>query len=123
MRRIDYSGATEGPELNVANAPRVVRDGSIASFGRGYVLAYRELPSFGRSEAEVRIAFVDPFGGVVYDAAIASVGSLPAATSVAAQGTHVLVTWNTASPSGSATVETLRMDCPGALVLCGGSVD
>jgi hypothetical protein len=123
LRRIDEDGSTQGPELNVAGAPRVVRDGSLAAFGRGYVLVYRELPSLGRSDAQVRIAFVDPYGGVVYDAAIAMSPALPAATSVAAQDDHVLVSWITPAPSGSATVETLRMDCPGALVLCGGRPD
>jgi hypothetical protein len=123
VRRISTDGAPEGPELNVADAPRVVRDGSIAAFGRGYVVVYRELPSPGQEDAIVRIAFINPFGSVVHDAKLSDTVNLPAHTSVAVQGPYLLASWMTPAPSGSATIQALRMHCPGALVLCGGQLE
>ncbi len=121
LRRIDASGAPDGPVLNVANAPRVVNAGSIAAFGRGYALVYRELPSLGRAQGAVRIAFVNQFGSVVYDAELSALDDASAGTtSVATNGSDALiVSWTEAGQPG-ARVHAIRMACPGALVLCGG---
>lgn len=125
LRRIDESGQPEGPVLNVANAPRIVDSGSIAAFGRGYALVYRELPSLGREQATLRIAFVNPFGSVVYDAELAKLdptAEAGASSVAAADGPGLVVSWTEPGADG-ATLHALRLRCPGALVLCGGTVD
>ncbi len=124
LRRITDQAAPDGPVLNVANAPRIVSAGSIAAFGRGYALVYRERPSLGRDHGAVRIAFVNPFGAVVYDTELVQVDDSTSGntTAVAASGSDaVLVSWTTTDLHGT-HVRALRMACPGALILCGGTV-
>jgi hypothetical protein len=128
LRRVDDTGMPEGPVLNVANAPRVVDAGSVTAFGRGYAVVYRELPSLRQDYPSIRIAFVNPFGSVVYDAELARFEAAAAdvnasvATSVAAAGGEAIaVAWTEPDVAG-AKLRALRLSCPGALVLCGGKV-
>jgi hypothetical protein len=121
LRRIGAGGAPEGPLLNVADAPRRVSAGAIAAFGQGFAVVYRELPSLGVADEAVRIAFVNQFGAVVHDAALVDHLGAESLTSVAVSGQQVLASVVTGSAEGS-ELRTIRLDCAGALVLCGGSL-
>jgi hypothetical protein len=122
-RRVDPQGATSQAVLNVVNAPGRARDGSIAAFGQGYAIAYRELPSLGVDHPGIHLAFVNQFGEVVHRAELAESTEGGGRTSVSATTDgHVLVGWTTELPSG-ATTQALALYCPGALVLCGGAMN
>jgi hypothetical protein len=120
-RRVDPSGVATQAVLNLVNAPGRVRDGSIAAFGQGYAVAYRELPSLGVDHPTVHIAFVNQFGAVVHQAELSDTTEGGGRTTVAATADgHLLVGWTTELPSGAST-NALKLYCPGALVLCGGT--
>ncbi|MFI5308509.1 MAG: hypothetical protein ACHQ53_14215 [Polyangiales bacterium] len=122
-RRIDASGTASQPELNIVNAPGRVRDGSIAAFGQGYAVAYRELPSLGVDHPAIDVAFINQFGAVVYQAELSQTSETGGRTDLAATADgHLLVGWTEQLPAG-ATTHALKLYCPGALVLCGGKVN
>ncbi len=122
-RRIDPDGQPRQPVLNVVNAPGRARDGSITAFGQGYAVAYRALPSLGVDRPTLRIAFVNQFGRIVHEAELGETSEDGGRTSITATaGAELLVGWTTRWPSGPRT-HALQLDCPGALVLCGGSVE
>ena len=120
-RRIAADGGVGEPAFNLVDAPGRARDGSIAPFGQGYAVAYRALPSLAVEQPSVRVAFINQFGVIVYQADLGLTSEAGGRTSVSATADgHVLVTWTSAAPS-SASVHGVQMNCPGALVLCGGA--
>jgi hypothetical protein len=121
-RRVDPQGLASEAVLNIVNAPGRARDGSIAAFGQGYAVAYRELPSLGVDHPAVHIAFVNQFGEVVHEAELGTTTETGGRTTVSATSDgHLLVGWTSAQPS-SATTHALKLYCPGALILCGGAL-
>ena len=121
FRNVGSKGEVEEDELNIVDAPGRARDGAIASFGQGYAVAYRALPSLGVERSAIRIAFVNEFGRIVYETELAPSSEDGGRATVAASlDGHLLVGWSTKHPSGSATINAVQLDCPGALVLCGG---
>lgn len=121
FHRVALDGSVEGPLLNVVAAPGRATDQAIASFGQGYAVAYRALPSPGVENPGVRVTFIDQRGKVVHDALLAETSEDGGPTSVAATPDgHLLVTWRTVAPSGRVDQTVQRLYCPGALVLCGG---
>jgi len=121
-RRIDAQGEASQAELNIVNAPGAARDGSITDFGQGYAVAYRALPSLGVNQPLIVVAFINQFGRIVHEAELSETSTTGGPTSLRATGDgHLLVGWATDHPSGSIT-HAIALDCPGALVLCGGAV-
>lgn len=124
FRRVENDGSTPGPLLNIVAAPGRGRDGAIAAFGQGYVIAYRALPSPGIPTPEIRIAFINQSGLIVHQAELSKTSEGGGqARIVATIDGHVAVAWSTISPSGAATGKSTRLYCPGALILCGGKVN
>ncbi len=127
LQRVESDGRAAQASVNIANAPRRVVDGSITAFGQGYAVAYRALSSLGVSEPTIRIAFIDAFGLIVHEAELAQTTESAGPTSVRATARgQLLVSYSTASLGIQApTRETraLSMDCPGALILCGGTLE
>lgn len=122
FRRVDPRGVVSEDELSVVKAPARARGGAIAAFGQGYAVAYRSLPSLGIDEPNIRIAFIDQHGRVVYEDQLATTSEDGGRASVSASADgHLLVGWTTTHPSGAATTHAVQLDCPGALVLCGGT--
>jgi len=90
--------------------------------GQGYAIAYRALPSLGVEQPTLRLAFINQFGRIVHETELAQTSETGGPTSVgASEDGHVLVGWATTSPSGTATIHAVQLDCPGALLLCGGT--
>jgi hypothetical protein len=119
-RRVDQAGLAEQAVLNLVNAPGAARDGSIAAFGQGYAVAYRQLPSLGVDHPSVHVAFINQFGAVVYQAELDASSETGGRTTVATTSDgHLLVGWTTDLP-GSTAAHALKLYCPGALQLCGG---
>jgi hypothetical protein len=123
LQRVETDGRPAQPALNLVNAPRRVLDASNTAFGQGSAAAYRALPSLGVSDPVIRIAFIDATGLIVHEAELSETTEITGVTSVrsTARG-ELLVSWTTASPS-TVQAHALALDCPGALVLCGGSLD
>ena len=123
FRRVGPEGQAVESELNIVSAPGRARGGALAAFGQGYAIAYRVLPSLGVEQSAIRIAFVNQFGRVVYETELAPTSEDGGRATVAASGDgHLLVGWSTLHPSGGATTHAVQLDCPGALVLCGGDL-
>ena len=123
FRRIEARGSSTQAVLNVVDAPGRAVAGSIAAFGQGYAVAFRELPSLGVEKATVRIAFVDQFGHIVHEAEIAETTEAGGRTTISATADgHVLVGYTSLWPA-AATTHAVKLHCPGALVLCGGAVE
>jgi hypothetical protein len=121
FRRVDAQGVVSEDELSVVKAPGRARGGAIAAFGQGYAVAYRSLPSLGVDRPNIRIAFVNQHGRIVYETQLAETSEDGGRASVSASTDgHLLVGWTTTHPSGGATTHAVQLDCPGALVLCGG---
>jgi hypothetical protein len=124
LQRIEADGAAEQPTLNILNAPGQMIDASITAFGQGYAVAYRALSSLGVEEPLIRIAFVNEFGLIVHQAELRATDGMSGPTALRAT-THgeLLVAWTEIdSPSeGTRALRALQLDCPGALVLCGGT--
>lgn len=124
FRRIDPDGVASGPLLNIVNGPRRGVDGAIASFGQGYVVSYRLLPSPGEPTERVEVAFVNEFGAIIYRGSLGPTSAEGGPTNVATTPDgHVLTVWNAATAAGEAELRGAKLDCPAALVLCGGEVD
>ncbi|HMI90301.1 MAG TPA: hypothetical protein VK509_03005 [Polyangiales bacterium] len=122
FRRVDDQGSVSEDELSVVNAPGRARGGAIAAFGQGYAVAYRSLPSLGVDRANIRIAFINEYGRIVYESQLAETSEDGGRASVSASvDGHLLVGWTTKHPSGGATTHAVQLACPGALVLCGGT--
>jgi hypothetical protein len=122
VQRIEPDGTTLLDTWNVVSAPRRAQDGSIAAFGQGYAVAYRALSSLGNETPSIRVAFVDESGLVVHDAELLETTETGGPTSVSATTDgKLLVSWAHQS-GGSRTTRAIQLDCPGALVLCGGQV-
>jgi hypothetical protein len=123
FRRIDADGVATEAVLNIVNAPGRAIGGAIAAFGQGYAVAYRALPSLGVPAPVIRVAFIDQFGAIVHEAELGETTEAGGPTALAATDDgHLLVGWTSAWPSGPAT-HALKLDCPGALVLCGGPLE
>jgi hypothetical protein len=122
-RRIDPDGIAREALFNVEGPPARVRHGSIAPFGQGFAVAYRALPSLGVPRPVIRVAFLNEFGEIVYEAELAETTEAGGRTTVAATPDgYVLVGWSSAWPSGAVT-HAVKLHCPGALELCGGQLD
>jgi hypothetical protein len=122
FRRVETQGTVSEDELSVVKAPGRARGGAIAAFGQGYAVAYRGLPSLGVDRPNVGIAFINQFGRIVHETQLAETSEDGGRISVSASvDGHLLVGWTTTHPSGGATTNAVQLDCPGALVLCGGS--
>lgn len=122
-RRVEPDGSVPGPVLSIVGAPRKATDGAIADFGQGYVIAYRTLASLGAPTPEVRAAFINQFGAVVYEVKLADSSELGGPVSVnSTSDGHILVTW-TSSNGFEAERTAVKMNCPGALLLCGGELE
>jgi hypothetical protein len=123
FRRIDADGVATEAVLNIVNAPGRAVGGAIAAFGQGYAVAYRALPSLGVPAPVIRVAFIDQFGAIVHEAELGETTETGGPTALAATADgHLLVGWTSEWPSGPAT-HALKLDCPGALVLCGGPLE
>ena len=123
FRRVDGDGQVTQAAFNVVNAPGRAVGGSIAAFGQGYAVAYRVLPSLGVDQAAIRVAFIDQFGAIVYEAELATTSEQGGRTTIAATADgHLLVGWTDAADSTPAT-RGLQLYCPGALRLCGGKLE
>lgn len=123
LQRVESTGEAAEDSLNIASAPRRVIDGSIAAFGQGYAVAYRALGSLGSETPAIHIAFVNQFGLVVHDATLSETSETSGATSVTATTNgELLVSWIHVD-GGAYGTRAIQLDCPGALVLCGGHVD
>lgn len=122
-RRVEPDGSVPGPVLSIVGAPRKATDGAIADFGQGYVIAYRTLTSLGAPTPEIRAAFINQFGAVVYEVKLADSSELggPVSVNTTSDG-YVLVTW-TSSNGFEAQRTAVKMNCPGALLLCGGELE
>jgi hypothetical protein len=119
-RRVDGDGQVTEAAFNVVNAPGRALGGSIAAFGQGYAVAYRELPSLGVDHAAVHVAFINQFGAIVYDAELAATSETGGRTTLTAtEDGHLLVGW-TNQTVPTPTTHAYKLYCPGALVLCGG---
>jgi hypothetical protein len=122
VQRVETDGSAPLDTWNVVSAPRRARDGSIGAFGQGYAVAYRALSSLGNETPAIRVAFVDDSGLVVHDAELAKTSEDGGPTSVrSTAGGKLLVSWAHVS-GGSRVTKALQLDCPGALILCGGEV-
>lgn len=123
VQRVETDGSAPLDTWNVVSAPRRAQDGSIAAFGQGYAVAYRALSSLGNETPAIRIAFVDDSGFVVHDAELQETTESAGPTSVTSTSDgKLLVSWIHVS-GGSRVTRSLQLDCPGALVLCGGEVE
>jgi hypothetical protein len=126
LQRIERDGVAEQPTLNIVNAPGRMIDASITAFGQGYAIAYRALSSLGVEKPVIRIAFVNEYGLIVHEAELRETDGMSGPTALRAT-THgeLLVAWSEVeSPSANArSLRALQLDCPGALVLCGGTPD
>jgi hypothetical protein len=121
FRRVDPQGVVSEDELSVIKPPGRARGGAITAFGQGYAVAYRSLPSLGIDQPNVRIAFINQHGRIVHETQLAETSEDGGRASVSASADgHLLVGWTTTHPSGGATTHAVQLDCPGALVLCGG---
>jgi hypothetical protein len=121
FRRVDPQGEASQPELSIVNAPGRARDGAIAAFGQGYAVTYRALPSLGVDQPAIRVAFINEFGRIVYEDELSPTSESGGRTSVSASSDgHLVVGWSATEDNGSATMHAVQLDCPGALVLCGG---
>jgi hypothetical protein len=124
LQRIEADGAAEQPTLNLVNAPGRMVDASITAFGQGYAVAYRALSSLGVEEPVMRIAFVNEFGLIVHEAELRMTDAMsgPSALRATSHGELVVAWTEIDSPSeGTRALRALQLDCPGALVLCGGT--
>lgn len=123
FRRVEPDGSVTGPLLNIVDAPRRTRDGAIAAFGQGYVVSHRQLTSRGEPEEQIQVAFVNQFGAIVHRGNLGTTSVEGGRTAVAAtESGQVLAVWNAIEPDGRVTSHGFRLDCPGALVLCGGEL-
>jgi hypothetical protein len=123
FRRIEADGVATEAVLNILNAPGRAVGGSIAAFGQGYAVAYRALPSLGVPAPVIRVAFIDQSGRIVHEAELGETTEAGGRTTLAATvDGHLLVGWTSEWPAGAAT-HALKLDCPGALVLCGGALE
>lgn len=123
FQRAERDGTTSGPLLNIVNGPRRSRDGAIASFGQGYVVSHRVLTSRGEAQERIEVAFVNQFGSIVYRGTVGDTSERGGPTVVAAtQDGHVLTAWSTVARDGTATTHAAKLYCPGALILCGGTL-
>ncbi len=123
FRRIAADGVATEAVLNIVNAPGRAVGGSIAAFGQGYAVAYRALPSLGVPAPVIRVAFIDESGKIVHEAELGETTEAGGRTTLAATvDGHLLVGWTSDWPAGPAT-HALALDCPGALVLCGGALE
>jgi hypothetical protein len=122
VQRVETDGSAPLDTWNVVSAPRRAQDGSIGAFGQGYAVAYRALSSLGNETPAIRIAFIDDSGFVVHDAELARTTEEVGPTSVrSTTDGKLLVSWLHAS-GGSRVTRAVQLDCPGALILCGGEV-
>jgi hypothetical protein len=120
--RVDADGTSDQAVLDILHAPGRAVAGSIASFGQGYAVAYRALPSLGVPAPVVRVAFINQFGAIVHEAELGETTEQGGRTAIAATTDgHLLVGWISDWPSGRST-HALALHCPGALVLCGGEL-
>ena len=123
LQRVEGDGSIEQDSLNITSAPRRATDGSLAAFGQGYAVAYRAQTSLGAEQPSIRIAFVNQFGLVVHDAELAATTDEPGPTSVTSTADgKLLVSWISLDGQTPVT-RAIQLDCPGALLLCGGRVD
>ena len=123
VQRVETTGNVSQDSLNIASAPRRLSDGSIAAFGQGYAVAYRALSSLGSEMPGIHIAFVNQFGLVVHDALLSDTTEPSGPTSIAATADgKLLASWSSLD-GGTPTTHAIQLDCPGALILCGGQVD
>lgn len=122
VQRVEPDGSAPLDTWNIVSAPRRAQDGSLASFGQGYAVAYRALSSLGNETPSIRVAFIDESGLVVHDAELLETTEAGGPTSVSATiDGKLLVAWTHVS-GGSRVTRAIQLDCPGALVLCGGEV-
>jgi hypothetical protein len=123
FRRVDGDGQVTEAAFNVVDAPGRAIDGSIAAFGQGYAVAYRVLPSLGVEQAAIRVAFINQFGAIVYEAELAPASENGGRTTLATTTDgHLLVGWTHLLVSTPVT-RAIQLYCPGALELCGGAVE
>jgi len=122
VQRVETDGTALLDTWNVVSAPRRAQDGSLGAFGQGYAVAYRALSSLGNETPAIRIAFIDDSGFVVHDAELARTTEEGGPTSVRSTvDGKLLVSWVHVS-GGSRVTRAVQLDCPGALILCGGEV-
>jgi hypothetical protein len=122
VQRVETDGSAPLDTWNVVSAPRRAQDGSIGAFGQGYAVAYRALSSLGNETPAIRISFIDDSGFVVHDAELARTTEEGGSTSVrSTTDGKLLVSWLHVS-GGSRVTRAVQLDCPGALILCGGEV-